>query len=464
MKVMKIRKIFILTFLTFSTKFSALSLCELIDIAMQSNQEIKSAQTNYNLEHISSKTLNAVYAPLISFNSSVKIPEQYKWDTLPNKFSTGISYSNSFPGGGSIGVESSYSFNSMKFQENVFLSQTPDISLNISQSLMPFWIQGKLKDPVKLSLKQQELSDYYQLLQVKKTVLQKLFQTYISTLIAKNEILIAENSITLYDEQIEALRMLKNQGVGNQSKILEIENSKWNAQQNLMSAQSNYLGCIQNLKSLCCEDFDENKIEKKTNIDFDFLIQLILENVLDPIEESYKLKIKLLESNRIYEKQNTAPVATLSVTPAWNLNTTTKENWKTAWEDFHSPDSWSVSVGINLSPMILGTAKQNKKKYKLNYKDAQDAYENYLQQREFSKKQYEKILNHYREQNEIVSNLYMSGFEELKDYAEQYEKNLISKLDFDSVKVRIENCKLNKENIELNVWLYEVLVRLNDKK
>ena len=50
---------------------------------------------------------------------------------------------------------------------------------------------------------------------------------------------------------------------------------------------------------------------------------------------------------------------------------------------------------------------------------------------------------------------------ELKDLESQFSAGAISELDFDSVKVRVENCKLNIEIIEVYVWLYEVLCEIN---
>jgi hypothetical protein len=100
----------------------------------------------------------------------------------------------------------------------------------------------------------------------------------------------------------------------------------------------------------------------------DINLQNFLDLAIDPLEETFKLKIEILESSRLLEKQSYAPVLNLSVQPKWQP------------ENFNKIDSWNASVGINLSPMISGIVKQNKRKYQINRKDAEDSFSAYLQQ------------------------------------------------------------------------------------
>ena len=43
----------------------------------------------------------------------------------------------------------------------------------------------------------------------------------------------------------------------------------------------------------------------------------------------------------------------------------------------------------------------------------------------------------------------------------QYTTGAISKIDYDSIKFRVENCNLNMEINELYVWLYDFLIKIN---
>lgn len=227
------------------------SLNELIEITLQNNSDIIAAQNSYDCAILSLKTLNGVYAPQISFSSSSTLPDKYKWDTTPDYFSSTIIYSQPLPGGTSIGITGGTSFTSKDILEERYISQNPNISFSLSQSLLPFWIQGKLKNPEKLSASQQKEYCYYQLLYTKKNVLQNLVQNYINTLIYEKKIQSYENSILLIDKQIEVSKELMNLGATNQAKITELQSSKWNYQQDLLSVQSIFSGYVQNLKTIC---------------------------------------------------------------------------------------------------------------------------------------------------------------------------------------------------------------------
>lgn len=444
----------------------SLSLNELTEITLQNNSDIIAAQNSYDCAILSLKTLNGTYAPQISFSSSSTLPNKYKWDTTPDYFSSSVIYSQPLPGGTSIEITGGTSFTSKNILEERYISQNPNISFSLSQSLLPFWIQGKLKNPEKLSASQQKEYCYYQLLYTKKTVLQNLVQNYIYTLIYEKQIQSYENSILLIDKQIEVVKELMNLGATSQAKITELQNSKWNYQQDLLSVQASFLGYIQNLKTICGSNFDEsfllNEYINLSSTD-DFITKLIgiTDNISDPLEKSYQLKIDILKTKRILEKQNSAPILSISVQPTWNLEQKKQNDWKDAWQDLNSPTSWSTTVNVNLSPLISATATKSKKQFNLDYESAENSYNAYLIQKNFVLQQYQTILKQYKLQSKKISNLYKTGMNELQDLQTQYKEGAISMLDYDSVKVQIENCKLNMEIIELYIWLYEVLLKIN---
>lgn len=111
--------------------------------------------------------------------------------------------------------------------------------------------------------------------------------------------------------------------------------------------------------------------------------------------------------------------------------------------------------------MISATATKSKKQFNLDYESAENSYNAYLIQKNFVLQQYQTILKQYKLQSKKISNLYKTGMNELQDLQTQYKEGAISMLDYDSVKVQIENCKLNMEIIELYIWLYEVLLKIN---
>ena len=138
-----------------------------------------------------------------------------------------------------------------------------------------------------------------------------------------------------------------------------------------------------------------------------------------------------------------------------------KENeWKNAWKEMSEPSNWSFSVGINLSPFISASRKQNIKQYELDYESIRNSYNNYILKKEMSKKQYKKLFELYTKQLEEIKKIYENQQIELLDVQEQYELGVISKLDYDSLRIRIENCNLNLQINELYVCLYELLQKV----
>lgn len=447
--------------LLFYTSSYSLSFEDLINLTLESNSDINSAQTAYKKGKLSSKLLDGSYAPQLILSSSTTIPKKYGWDSIPNYFSSDISYIQPLPGGAIFSINTSYSFNSYNLLAQEILTQSQNISLSLSQSLLPFWIQGKIQDPVKLSLEHQEKYLYYQFLYIKKNVLLNLFQNYLYAAIALNEIAIYQNTIELYEQQIESFKELLSLGKTSQSAILEIENLKWNSQQSLMNAQTQYIDCIQKMESICGKNFDDITLSFTISDNFEKTFLDIIESYIDPLEQTYQIKLQLLESSRISEKQASAPIINFTVQPKLDSTTTAKDSWKTAWEDFPNTSSWNFSLGINFTPLFSGVSKYNKEKYQLDYTEAEKSYKAYLTQRAFVRQQYNVLLEHYTNQNGIIASLYESGLKEYQDLRKQYEADLISKLDLESARVRIENLNFTKKYVGLYVWMYKILIQVN---
>ena len=452
-----LRKIFCsIVLYTLSYNFFPFSFSDLVEAALQNNSDIASAKSDYDSALLSSKTYDSSFAPGLSFSSSSTISKDYDWNTNPDYFSTYVTYTQPLPGGTTLSATGTYSFTSASAGDDQYISQIPKVSFTLSQSLLPFWTQGTIKDPTVLSARQQ--AEYYrlQLLYTKKSVLQNLIQNYAYALIDKNKIQIYRNSVCLAEEQIEALKKLKSSGSTSQAKITELESSKWGYEEDLMSVQASYCSYLQNLKSMCgCEIDDiENTLTESEEI--------ILNETLssDPIDSIYQLKLQMLKTSRVLQKQNSAPTLTLTLQPSWTLETVKNTEWKNAWNNGENP-SWSATISINLSPLLNAAVSRNEEKYEISYEKAEKSYDNYLRQKQYVQEQYQSLIQNYSMQLENVTKLYEEGKSELEDYGIQYEAGAISRLDFDSVKIRVENCELSKNCVEIYKWLYGVLLSMN---
>lgn len=454
------KNVLIISLVFASVNCFSVSLYDLSELTLQSNIDILEADTAYKEQLISTKSLDGYYVPSLSVNATANIADKHDWSYVPDYLSSSLSYSQTLPGGASFSIELNYNFNAITFNNNRYMAQSPYISFNLSQSLFPFWLQGKKNDPVYQSFRQNEECYYYKFLYTKKDVLTQLFQNYISALTSLNEMAMNKNSIDFYEEQIESLKELKSGGNTSLAEILEVENQKWNAQQNYMVAYSNYAMYVKILKSICNKDFNESELKDITDKDIESLVELVSYNQIDPLQKIYNLKIQMIQSSRVLEKQSTAPVLVVSVKPSWNLKTTTQNEWITAWDKNMDPSNTVMSLGIDFTPMFNGLFKQKGKKYKLEKNQTEESYKAYMMQKDIIKSQYEIILANYTRQKEIITSLYESGLNELKDYEKQFKAGAISKLDYDSVRIRVQNCGYSKDNVDLYVKLYAFLIKI----
>ena len=453
-------KIFLILLIISKTPLFSLSLCEVIDLTLQNNIDIITSQSEYEIALLSTKTIDGSFSPGFSISSSSSISKDYEWNTTPDYFSSTITYSQPIPGGTQFSVTGSYAFNSLIYNGEQYLSQSPKISFTLTQSLLPFWAQGKVSDPTILSMQQQEEYYRYQNLYIKKTVLQNLIQNYAYFLIYENEIQIYENSISLVEEQIAAVKELKASGNTNQAKITDLENTKWTYEENLMSVKTNYYSCLQNIKAICGINIKDSLTFGQTDENLTNIINISLEHISDPMDLIYKIKLQMLETKNVLQKQNSAPTLNLTVQPSWALEKVKNNDWQDAWKNGDNP-SWTATVSMDFSPLLRSTMSKYKKHYEIDYQQAEKSYENYLAQKKFVKEQYEILYRNYSYQLESIEKLFEEGKIEFRDYEKLYNEGAISKLDFDSVKTKVENCELSRNCVEIYKWLYGVLLSMN---
>lgn len=447
----------------------AISFKDLLNASFVNNPDILSAQNSYNSAVIDAKSINGNYAPGFLFSGVTTFDENFL-DSKPDSLAGSITYSQGLPGGASFTLTGTYSFTAFTMNEERLIKQSQNISFALSQSLHPFWSQGMFHDPNKLTPKLQKQYYFNQFIYTQKSVLQNLLQNYVYTLICNNECHIYRNSISLTEEQLKAERELKLNEKINQARITETENAKLAYWQNLMSSTVSYENYFENLKMICGLDLEYDSLQKDFSQDYlsiyNEVIQFI-KNKRDPLEENYKLKIEILQTQRSLQKQNDAPVLTLSIQPNWQSEIINQEKWKdsTIGQDsltnIRKPQSWDLSVNVNFTPMISGLIKQNTNKYELEYDTVKRSCTTYLEQKNYVLRQYQNLLEQYKKLAHETEKIFKKYQIELIEYETFYESGNITKLDYLSVELKKENCRLTLENLNLNCWLYENLILLN---
>ena len=205
--IKKILKKIVVSMILFSSSdmiLRAFSLMELAEIALNNNSDILSAINSYQTSILSSKSMEGTFSPQLSFSSSSQISKDYTWKNCPDYLSSSISYVQTLPGGSSISISGGASVNAETIYEELYLNQKPNVSISLQQSLMPFWIQGKSKDPNIENFYQQEQYYYHELLNTKKS---KYYFNYCYSLYLKLKnnliitIIILNNKVSQYHKK-----------------------------------------------------------------------------------------------------------------------------------------------------------------------------------------------------------------------------------------------------------------------
>ena len=415
----------------------------IINTALESNPQILSAKADYEASLLLSKNGGGAFAPGLSLSGS---------ETTEDNYSASLTYSQPLPGGTALQFTGSYDYSSVQMQGTRIERKNPRLSLSLNQSLFPFWMAGKFTDPKILSYRLQEQYYFNQLQYSKQNVVIDVIQNCVYAGIEYKKIESLQNSIRIVQLQYEALNELKKSGGANEAQLVELDNSKWSYELELLSAQANYWGYIQKIKSMCYADYDlfaEEKIcslipKEYTADDFIGFYKDISEYDSDPYAAALKLKAMLEENNIINEKQNNAPVLGLSASVPYDT-------------DNKKMGDWTLGLSLDFSPLFSSLAGSNLKRVEIGMESARAVYEAYIEQKQFLIAQYDLILIDYEKQINKTNELIEKYELQVNDKAQQLEQGIITKLDYESEKIRLDNCRLTYESLQLNVWLYKVL-------
>src|SRR5574344_1144991 len=409
-------KIFMsLIFISSVSQFWAESLLNhLLNQTLENNINIIESNYLHQSAIYSRNTMDGFFTPSLIVSSSYNFVNDSFNNTKSEYSIATINFEQPLSGGTTFGF-STNSENSTNYQDLNFDSEhIYSLSLNLSQSLLPFWIQGhNIKNPIYLAADQNILLTYKQLLYTKQTIIKELFQNYINLLLIQNQIKNYNNSISIIDKQIQTYQKLKESGFINQSKILELENSKWNYLKNF----------------------------------------LITNHLLEDSKESmYLLEIEMLENNYIWDKQKNAPTLGISFQSTWN-----KDVYNTSI--IQNPlNNWQVEVSLNLSPLFSVQINQNDKKYKLNKDYKQNEYKSYIHNKKIIKQQYQQLLLLNNQKLTNIYQLIQKKKIETSDLTKQYQLGEISRIELELSFSQLKNYELSEKNIHLYVILYEVLL------
>ncbi len=416
----------------------------LLNIALENNAQIIAAKANYDSAAYSALNGGGMYAPGLEIKGS---------KTTKDEFSNSVTYSQPIPGGTSVQITGSYDYSSVQMLDTKYETRTPSVSFSVSQSLFPFWMSGHLIDPNLLSYQLQKEYCYNLLLYEKHNLIRELTQNCIYAVIEYNKIQSIKNSLNLLQSQSNALLELKMSGAINEAKFLELENSKWSYEQDLLTANTNYYEFIQKINTLCNIDYNvlsEEDIERLIPScysidDFINMVKTVIGNKIDPFEASLQLSIQIIENNIISSKQKGAPALCVSAVVPFDI-------------DNKKPGEWTLNLSLDVSPFFSSIAEHNIAKEQLDLQSSRNTYYSYVTKKNFLKKQYELFVHNYDIKIETLATLISNYEKELNDTLIQFEKGAVSQIDYETKRVYLENYHLTYESLIYYSLLYKILI------
>ncbi len=415
------------------------------------NGEVLAAQAAYDAARLSASTLNGIYAPSLSASTSASIDEDYSRRDIPKTLSPSLSFTQPLPGGASVGITGTYNVSAASASGKQYITQTPEITLTLSQSLLPFWLQGKKRNPEKLSLEQKQQYYYQQLLYTRQQKIQSTTQYYILCQIYKKKVQVYEASIAYRQQQADAYNALKRAGKASLVNVAEAESSLFTDRQNLYETQLLYEQYLAALKDACGTDAELSDTDLPAAEDKSYLH--LFGGIKDPCAVSLLANVEAADTARILNRQKGAPVLSLSFTADYAMEPVEAGKWLRAWND-GGQKSWSAGISIDMAPFFSAGISKSRQQDEIAGSSARDAYHAYIRQRHCVSRQYESLLASFRQQLPHAEELCQEAEQLLADFEKRYKAGAISALDYEGYRFQALSAKAARDCISLYLWLY----------
>ena len=449
----KVLTSFLLVFI--SLNVFAVSLKELLEKALTDNIDIQTQRNVYQNSLLSKEGTDGIYAPSLSVSGNVTMPDSYNFSSLPPSITAQLSYGQKITSGTSLQIDTAYQRTGPTYTYSDTIKHDVSVSLSLSQNLNPYWAQkGNMGNPDKVAKFYDSEKNYYVYLNTIKTVFTNIIQNYIRFIESQKQIKICNNNLSVIDKRISAFNALFQNGEINKSEITNLQNERFNLEQELYSYSLNSLSALQTLSSLCSAPLQPKDIsysEFNEEVDDIYLyVSEVLDNNMTPELDSIKAQIKSAENSLVLIREQGSPVLNIGIKPSWTITSYSEANQYNT----------TVSVSTDLSPLFLSLSDRQEQKVSENIESMKQLLFLNEANNKAEKANTERILLLYKEQQKELEKLLSEDEKNLTSYRTEYIRGEVSLLDYEIQKYRVENHKHLLGCINLNIWLYELLMKI----
>ena len=437
--------------------FSQTPLELLWEKALQNSLEIRISSLELDNTEISYKARNAQYIPSFSFSAySEFIESEAGLTQFPIEGISQLGIQWNIPGGTKLQTSISYEvnryvLNSLEEEsyENTGYDQNPEISVSLSQSLLPFWIQWMGGNPVQNIYKNQRtlsVNSYNNIIaDVKKSVTEK----YIQLRKLYRTIHLLENQIQIQRTLLEVAHQKVYAGTLSQIELWNYESNLQNYKNNLNETLFQFEQIKQEISNACGEDEFNNLDAELPSYEIRFLEK-------DMTLESIELQKAELKNQLIITKQNYAPSFTIQGSYKYALDAAGMENLVDVW-DGEGVNNWTVTCGISIYPENLSYIKTAKLQYEINKESLELQEAVYIKNKNISKANLQTYIAYYKELLQQAKSDYEQKNIYLDAIKNKKKRGECTELDVKQAELMRENASIEIKNLEDVIWYYQFL-------
>ena len=322
--------------------------------------------------------------------------------------------------------------------------------MSINQSLLPYYLQGKAKNPFLLSYDNQFKSAQNSMLTVMAGIKTNITDYFIQLRKLMRNQIILTNQIEMQTILCDAAFIKLEQG-----SITQLD--YWNYESSLNEYQNNLCEVtlqIDNIKrelELLCGNINYAEINNELPVSSIRLLEK------DYTLEAFEIQKEELDNNLIISRQNNAPSLSITGSYSYDLDAVKLEKTKEAWSS-SGEKKWTVSVGFSISPKNVNQINKEKAAYRNNVLSLEEQKTIYLENKTEEISTYKKLITYYTD----VQSQKKKNVEKQKAYYEamqsKHNRGLCSELDLLQAKLIYDNSKFDLENINDSLWYYNFLL------
>lgn len=430
------------------------------DRAKLFNFDLEVSRKNEKSAFNSRKYKGSLYPFSLTSSLSSSFSDVYEGlEWYSDSSSAEFSVSKKNPGGNTLKGGVNYSLNRgiLNYFEpvdssNIGYSQRPGISLNVSQSTLPFYFQGERRDPnVQLlneSLKLSELETN----ETEKAMIESLTLKYIQLRSYLRYIKKQQAFMAYYDERIQVTEEMLKKGQATLAEIWELENSKVNYFTDCISYENSRDELISSIKALA--GWDTVLLADET-IPLPECESVNLYENYEAFPEIQKIRVqqKMLELQNVLNRQNYAPA--IMVSGSFSESLELKDSLLVNYAEDKSAFSWSFSVALSFDEFFSPARKLREETYMENGRLYEQKLSEVKEKLNSQRKNCSLLIESYRLQLEKAEKLRANREAVYKSYQELLKNGNGTLMDIKGLKVQLYEAEVVCENLKDMLWFYQ---------